>query len=92
MVKENEDADLVHEELNSVGEGKYIGILVFEKYFMRVGNRAGLIVIIDNTEGETEIRVIATASSQGMIFNFDWGAGDDFADSVKRILEYYIVE
>lgn len=83
---------MIHEEINHVGDQKYIANLVFEKYFMRVGNRAGLIVIFDNTKEETEVRVIATASSQGMIFNFDWGAGDDFADSVREILEEYIVE
>ena len=92
LVKESEDADLIHEEINNVGDQKYIAILVFEKYFMRVSNRAGLIVIFDNVKGETEVWVIATASSKGMIFNFDWGAGDDFAVSVREILEEYIVE
>lgn len=91
LVKDNENADLVHEEMNCVGEDKYIGILIFEKYYMRSSNRAGLIVIFDNTKGETEVRAIATASSQGMIFNFDWGAADSFIRNIWNILEEYII-
>ncbi len=91
MIKNSESADLVHEEINELGDQKYIAILIFEKYFMRVSNRAGLVVILDNTKGDTEVRIIATASSQGVFFNFDWGAGEDFADSVRDILQEYIV-
>lgn len=92
LVKENENADLVHEELNDLGNDRSIGILVFEKYFMRVGNRAALVVIADNIKGITDVRAIATGSSQGLIFNFDWGAADDFAYSVGDILREYIIE
>jgi len=91
LVKENENADLIHEEINNLGDGRSIGTLIFEKYFFRVGNRAALVVIADNIKGVTDVRAIATGSSQGFIFNFDWGAADDFAHSVKDILKDYIV-
>ncbi len=91
LVKNNVSADVVHEEINELGDEKYISILIFEKYYMRVSNRAGLVVILDNTKGNTEVRIIATASSQGVFFNFDWGAGDAFADSVREILQGYII-
>ncbi|QZY53919.1 DUF6054 family protein [Crassaminicella profunda] len=91
MVMEKEDADLIHEELHELGNEKYMGILIFEKYYMRVGNRAALIVMIDNLKGQTEVRTVSTGSSPGMIFSFDWGASDDFVDSVKDILKKYII-
>lgn len=91
LVKDKENADLVHEEMNVLENGRSIGTLVFEKYFFRVGNRAALVVIADNINGVTDVRVIATGSSQGMIFNFDWGAADSFAYSVEDILKDYII-
>ena len=91
MVKRGEEAELVHDEFNDLGDGKYSGTLIFEKYYMRVSNRAALIVIIDNLKGRTEVRVVATGSSQGMIFNFDWGASNNFASSVRNILKQYII-
>ena len=42
LVKQNENADLIHEEIHDLGEGASIGTLVFEKYFMRVKNRVAL--------------------------------------------------
>lgn len=92
MVKEGQNAELVYEEFIDIGDGRKIGTLVFEKYFFRVSNRAALIVIIDDINGYTDIRVIATGSSQGMIFNFDWGASDSFAYSVKKSLVNYIID
>lgn len=92
LVKQNENADLVHEEIHDLGKGIFIGTLVFEKYFMQVKNRVALVVIIDNIYGQTDVRSIATGSSEGMIFNFDWGAADSFANSVQNILESYIID
>ncbi|XEC94399.1 DUF6054 family protein [Paenibacillus tarimensis] len=91
LVKNGQDADLVHEEYNAVGD-KFIGIQVYEKYYFRSSNRAALIVIIDNIKGVTNVRIVSTGSSQGLIFNFDWGAADDFVSSVEEILGEYIIE
>ena len=90
IIRRNIDADLVHEEFNEIGNGQSLGVLVFEKYYMRVSNRAALIVIIDNLKGYTDVRVVSTGSSQGMIFAFDWGASDNFVNSVASLLEDYI--
>lgn len=92
FVRDNEDAELVHEETHDLGDGRYIGTLIFEKYFMRVSSRVALAVIADNINGVTGIRAISTGSSQGLFLNFDWGASDDFAYSVKEILDKYIIE
>ncbi|MDQ7096661.1 DUF6054 family protein [Desulfosporosinus sp. PR] len=91
LVKQNENAELVHEETHDLGNGIYIGTLIFEKYYMRVNNRVALVVIIDNIHGQTDVRSIATGSSESMIFNFDWGAADSFANSVQDILSDYII-
>lgn len=85
-------AELVHEEFIDLGDGKFIGILVFEKYYFRANNRAALIVIIDNIKGSTDVRSISTGSAEGMVFNFDWGAADDFAYSVMKALDTYIID
>jgi len=92
LIKENQAADLVHEELINLGDGKFIGTLIYEKYYFRASNRAALIVIMDNIKGKTEVRSISTGSSQGVFFNFDWGAADNFARSVERILSDFIVQ
>lgn len=86
-----EDADLIHKELKNLTDGHSFGVLVFEKYFMRVKNKAALVVIADDTSGTTDIRAIATGSSESVLFNLDWGAADDFASSVKDILKKYII-
>lgn len=92
MVRESVDADLVYEETKDLGNNHYIGTLIFEKYYMRVSNRVALIVIIDNIKDTTNVRVISTGSSQGMFFNFDWGASENFVYSVESILEEYIIQ
>lgn len=85
-IKNNLDADLIHEEFHQLDDKKYIGTLVFEKYFFRVKNRVALVVIADNLYGKTNIRVISTASSEGVFLKFDWGASDSFIDEIENIL------
>ena len=92
MVKRFQNADLVHDEIHDLGEGKEIGTLVFEKYYMRVGNRVALVVISDNLKGYTGVRVVSTAGAEGFLFNFDWGASESFAESVRDVLSSYIVK
>lgn len=91
-IKNGQDSELVHEEILDVENGKMVATLIFEKYFIRAKNRAALVVILDNLENYTDLRVISTGSSQGMIFNFDWGAADSFVNSVRRSLEGYIID
>ncbi len=95
LVKQHHSAqgtELIHQELYDIGEGRAIGTLIFQKYYFRAGNRAALVVIADNLKGFSEVRSIATGSSQGVIFDFDWGAADSFANSTREILKEYILE
>ncbi|WP_029420656.1 DUF6054 family protein [Alicyclobacillus macrosporangiidus] len=91
-VREKEEADLVHEEFHDLGDGRAIGTLVFERYYFRTSNRAALVVIIDNLNGQTEVRSIAIGSSEGLFLKFDWGAASSFASTVERILKDHIQE
>ena len=92
MIKQNQNAELVYEEDFDLGGGKFTATLIFEKYYMRAKNRAALIVLIHNFDGITDIRAISTGSSEGMFFNFDWGAADHFANSVGEVLSDYIID
>lgn len=91
LIKEGQNSELVHEEILDIGDGKLTATLIFEKYFFRSSNRAALIVILDNLEGVTDLRVVSTGSSQGLVFNFDWGASSDFVESVRWSLKDYII-
>lgn len=76
----------VHDEFHDSSEIQS-GIVVYEQYFSRVSNRIALVVTAENFNGETRVRIIATGSSQGLIFNLDWGAAGAYVDEVLRILE-----
>ncbi len=90
LIKREHTASLVYDEYIDIGEGKGIGTLVFEKYYIRNSNRAALTVICDDIRGKTEVRSIATGASQHMFFKLDWGASSEFAHSVEKILRDYI--
>lgn len=91
IIKNRHNADLVHEELLDLGDGRYVATLIYEKYYFRANNRAALIVIMDNVHGDTNVRSISTGSSEGLFFNFDWGAADNFAGSIETILEGFMI-
>jgi len=92
MLQGWDSAELVYDELKRPAEGKEIAVFIFEKYYFRAENRAALTIIIDNFNGVTSVTAVATGSSQGLIFNFDWGAADNFAESVRKAFKGYIIE
>ncbi|MNB69811.1 hypothetical protein D3C75_163490 [compost metagenome] len=86
------NAELLHEELNNLGDGRMIGTLVYERYYLRSGNQGALVIIADNLQGVCNIRLVSAGSSNSMIFKVDWGAGKSFAASVAKILADYTIE
>jgi len=68
--------------------GNSAGLVVYEQYFSRVGNRVAITVMADDFAGDgtTLVRVIVTGSSRGLIVNFDWGAAGDYAAEAIRII------
>ena len=66
-------------------------MIVFEKYYMRAGNRASLTVLMHKVDNKVKIFSVGSGGGQGTIFSFDWGASDKFESLPRRILENYIV-
>lgn len=92
LIKQGQYAELIYEEYLAVDENKFTATLIYEKYYFRASNRAALIILINNFNGVTEVKAISTGSSQGVVFNLDWGAADNFANSVGKTLRDYIIE
>lgn len=67
-------------------------VIIMEKYYMRSNNRASVTSTIDNFDGVTRVHVVAAGSSEGVFFRFDWGAGNNFANSVEWALKDHIIE
>lgn len=85
-LKKNMPYELVHERVYPLDDDMCNVVLIFEKYYIRTSSRAALTVIVHNYYGATVVEALSAGSSQGMIFSFDWGAGDDFASSVKTFI------
>lgn len=66
-------------------------LLVYEKYFSRVGNRITLTIIVDNLDGPTKVHSIGGGAAQGMFFKFDWGASSSFTSLPRNILRNNII-
>ena len=73
-------------------QGTEIVMRLFEKYYMRVGNRATLTVLANNIDGVTNVHLVAGGSSNGVLFRFDWGACDDFVELAQSALQEYRLE
>ena len=48
--------------------------LVFEQYSIVNSNRMTISIVLEENEGYTTIHFVASGSSQGWLFNFDWGS------------------
>lgn len=69
----------------------HVEVLVFEKHYIRAGNRLTLTVVIDNFDGTTRVHTIGGGGGEGL-FRFDWGAEVSFEESVKEALSDCIIE
>ncbi|WP_342514216.1 DUF6054 family protein [Sporosarcina sp. FSL K6-1522] len=90
VVEGSVSGTLVDRYARQVGEHE-VHVLILEKYYMRSNNRASLTVTIDNFDGKTKVHAVASGGSEGVFFRFDWGAGNNFANSVEVALNPYIV-
>lgn len=64
--------------------------LVYEKHYIRAGNRLTLTVTLDNSKGVTHVHCIGGGGGEGL-FKFDWGASESFGSAPKEILKDYII-
>jgi len=60
---------------------------VYDKYFMRNSSRASLSLTIIEDGRTTHVIAIGAGGSQGVIFNFSWGAESELVREVQAQLE-----
>ena len=89
-IEKNLDEELIFSDGYDLGNGKYILITVYNKYYMRTNSDIGLVIICENTTGKTIIKTIPTGSGAAMI-RFDWGSGQNFIKKVQEIISDYII-
>ena len=81
--------NLVDESNYTIGDTR-IAVRVYDKYFMRNGNRASLSLTVAGYGDEIFISAIGAGGGQGIIFNFSLGAEDDMVavveESINKLL------
>jgi hypothetical protein len=75
--------DLVDESNYAIGDTK-IAVRVYDKYFMRNGNRASLSLTVVGHGDDIFISAIGAGGGKGIIFNFSLGAEDDMVAVVEE--------
>jgi len=64
-----------------------VAVRVYDKYFMRNGNRASLSLTVVGKGSEVFISAIGAGGGKGIVFNFSLGAEDDMVAVVERSVE-----
>lgn len=78
--------NLVDESNYSLGDTN-VAVRVYDKYFMRNGNRASLSLTVAGYGNDIFISAIGAGGGQGVIFNFSLGAEDELVDIVRFCIE-----
>ncbi len=65
------------------GKGS-LAMLVFEKHYMRMGNRLSLTVTLDDFSGNTRVHWVSGGG--GKLLGFDWGASESFESAIEKAL------
>lgn len=79
--------------MNLVDESNYtsgdtdIAVRVYDKYFMRNGNRASLSLTVVGNGGNIFISAIGSGGGQGIFFNCSLGAEEDMVAVVQDCVE-----
>jgi len=82
--------------MNLVNESNYtfgdtnIAVRVYDKYFMRNGNRASLSLTIVSNGSDIFISAIGAGGGQGIIFNFSLGAESEMVAVVEHSLKQMV--
>lgn len=78
--------NLVDESNYTIGATK-IAVRVYDKYFMRNGNRASLSLTVVGDNQTIFISAIGAGGGSGVLFNFSLGAEDDMVGIVRKSVE-----
>lgn len=79
--------------MNLVDESNYrlgdinVAVRVYDKYFMRNGNRASLSLTVAADGNNIFVSAIGGGGGQGVFFNFSLGAEDELVDIVRSCIE-----
>lgn len=77
---------LVDQSNYSSGDTK-IAVRVYDKFFMRNGNRASLSLTVVGCDSNIFISAIGAGGGQGIFLNFSLGAEDDMVSIVRNTIE-----
>ena len=69
--------------------GQQCVVMVYEKHYLRAGNRLTLTVTIDDITGGTRVHAVGGGGGEGL-FQFDWGAVSSFTGVVEEVLRPYL--
>lgn len=75
------------DESNNITGGTKVAVRVYDKYFMRNGNRASLSLTVVSRGDEIFISAIGAGGGQGIIFNFSLGAEEEMVAIVQESIE-----
>lgn len=91
-IRENKRDNLLYDQTKEIGDGRIVSTLIYDKYFIRLSNRVTLLIMIDDINGFTNVSAVATGSSKGSIVKYDLGAKETYINSLKNLLQKYIVD
>lgn len=74
------------DESNYENAGIKIAVRVYDKYFLRNGNRASLSITMVDDGSEIFISAIGAGGGSGIIFNFSYGAESNLTEIVARCI------
>ena len=77
---------LVDESNHTIGATK-IAVRVYDKYFMRNGNRASLSLTVVGDKSNIFISAIGAGGGSGVFLNFSLGAENEMVEIVKKSVE-----
>ncbi|TKC14785.1 DUF6054 family protein [Robertmurraya kyonggiensis] len=80
---------LVDESNYTLGDTK-IAVRVYDKYFMRNGNRASLSLTVVGSDSNIYISAIGAGGGSGVFINFSLGAENDMVAIVERSVEQLV--
>ena len=90
LVNEKFKGDLLDTEFYKLENDKSIYINTYEKYFFRSNSNASIILICDDIDNITKVKLITSGTESGLTY-VDWGTADKLISSIREILKNYII-
>lgn len=84
--------NIIDHYIINFGEGKESIVVVIEYYTWRNNNQMTATVVLDNAEKNTKVHIAVGGSSQGIVFSFDYGAGNSLEEKIKALFRGYEIK